>query len=139
MEDPSVNEIEKTIEERKSIAWVVDEFGGTAGIVTMKDLLEEIFGDIWDEHDDEAKFIEQQISEDEFILSGRLELDYISDKFDIVFSEDAISETLSGYIIEFNKHIPQEKERVIIGRHEYNILSVNGKMVETVKLKLLKA
>ena len=139
MEDPSVNEIEKTIEERKSIAWVVDEFGGTAGIVTMKDLLEEIFGDIWDEHDDEAKFIEQQISEDEFILSGRLELDYISDKFDIVFSEDAISETLSGYIIEFNKHIPQEKERVIIGRHEYNILSVNGKMVEMVKLKLLKA
>ena len=106
MEDPSVNEIEKTIEERKSIAWVVDEFGGTAGIVTMKDLLEEIFGDIWDEHDDEAKFIEQQISEDEFILSGRLELDYISDKFDIVFSEDAISETLNGYIIELNEHIP---------------------------------
>ena len=103
----------------------------------MEDLLEEIFGDIRDEHDDEAEFIEQQISEDEFILSGRLELDCISDKFDIVFSEDAISETLSGYIIELNENISQEKERVIIGRHEYNIVSVNGKMVETVKLKLL--
>ena len=137
MDHLSANEIEKIIEESKSIAWEVDEFGGTAGIVTMEDLLEEIFGDIRDEHDDEAEFIEQQISEDEFILSGRLELDYISDKFDIVFSEDAIYETLSGYIIKLNENIPQEKERVIIGRHEYNIVSVNGKMVETVKLKLL--
>jgi CBS domain containing-hemolysin-like protein len=127
----------KFAEESKSIAWVVDEFGGTAGIVTMEDLLEEIFGDIRDEHDEEAEFIEQQISEDEFILSGRLELDYIADKFNIVFSEDTISETLSGYIIELNENIPQEKDRVIIGRHEFNIVSVNGKMVETVKLKLL--
>ncbi len=127
----------KFAEESKSIAWVVDEFGGTAGIVTMEDLLEEIFGDIKDEHDEEAEFIEQQISENEYILSGRLELDYIADKFNLEFLPDADSETLSGYIIELNQNIPQEKDRVVIGQHEFNIVSVNGKMIETVKMRVL--
>src|SRR4029077_15446843 len=70
--------ISKFTKERKSIAWVVDEFGGTAGIVTMEDLLEEIFGDIRDEYDITEEFLEKQISADEFIFSGRLELDHIT-------------------------------------------------------------
>ncbi len=75
--------ITKFSRERKSIAWVVDEFGGTAGIVTMEDVLEEIFGDIKDEYDTE-EFIEKQISENEYIFSGRLELDYLNERFDLI-------------------------------------------------------
>ena len=93
----ATNLINKFTKERKSIAWVVDEFGGTAGIVTMEDLLEEIFGEIKDEYDTE-EFEEKKISADEFIFSGRLELDYLNEKYGLEFPEEN-SETLSGFII----------------------------------------
>ncbi len=124
-------------QERKSMAWVIDEFGGTAGIITMEDLLEEIFGEIKDEYDEAEEFIEKQIADDEFILSGRLELDYITDKFNIEFDGDIEAETLSGYIIEMNNGIPEKNERVIINRHEYSILNVADTRIETVKLKII--
>src|SRR5439155_16125855 len=87
--------INKFIHDRKSIAWVVDEFGGTAGIITMEDVLEELFGEIEDEYDIE-EFIEKQIAENEYIFSGRLELDYLEEKYNLVFPEHEY-ETLSGY------------------------------------------
>src|SRR6187402_3310535 len=87
--------INKFTRERKSIAWVVDEFGGTAGIITMEDVLEEIFGEIHDEYDSE-EFVEKQISENEYIFSGRLELDYLIEKYNLDFPESEY-ETLSGY------------------------------------------
>src|SRR5207302_6179729 len=99
--------INKFTKDRKSIAWVVDEFGGTSGIVTMEDLLEEIFGEIHDEYDSE-EFVEKQISENEYIFSGRLELDYITRKYDLQFAGND-SETLSGYIIAHHETIPQQK------------------------------
>ena len=86
--------INKFTRERKSIAWVVDEFGGTAGIITMEDVLEEIFGEIQDEYDVE-EFVEKQIAEHEYIFSGRLELDYINEKYGFDFPVDE-TETLSG-------------------------------------------
>ena len=128
----------KFSKERKSIAWVIDEFGGTAGIVTMEDLLEEIFGDIQDEYDPPEVFIEKQLSENEYIFSGRLELDYIEEKYKIILPEtEQVSETLSGYIIQHNESIPKEKDRIISGNFEFYILSVSDTRIETVKLKIL--
>ena len=128
--------IGKFTKERKSIAWVVDEFGGTAGIVTMEDVLEEIFGEIQDEYDIE-EFVEKRLSENEYIFSGRLELDYICEKYDMEFPENE-SETLSGFIISHHETIPQQKERIIIGDFEFDILSVSDTRIEMVKLKMLK-
>jgi putative hemolysin len=122
---------------RKTIAWVVDEFGGTAGIITMEDLLEEIFGDIKDEYDTED-FVEKQIAANEFIFSGRLELDYINEKYGLEFSGDETTETLSGYIIQNNEEIPGQKDRIIIGNYQYDILNMGDTRIETVKLKVLK-
>jgi CBS domain containing-hemolysin-like protein len=128
--------ISKFTAERKSIAWVVDERGGTEGIVTMEDLLEEIFGEIHDEYDSE-EFVEKRLSENEYIFSGRLELDYISEKYDLSFPENE-SETLSGYIISVHETIPRQKERIIVDDYEFDILSVSDTRIEMVKLKLLK-
>ncbi|MBN9298744.1 MAG: HlyC/CorC family transporter [Filimonas sp.] len=128
--------ITKFSKERKSIAWVVDEFGGTAGIVTMEDVLEEIFGEIKDEYDIE-EFVEKQLAENEYIFSGRLELDYLNEKYHFEFPEHE-SETLSGYIIHEYETIPKLKERIIIGRYEFDILNVSDTRIETVKMKVLR-
>ncbi len=128
----------KFSKERKSIAWVIDEFGGTAGIVTMEDLLEELFGEIEDEYDTPEHLIEKQIAENEFIFSGRMELDHIKDKYRIRFEKTEHAETLSGYIIQNNESIPKLKERIIIGDLEFDILNVRDTRIETVKLKVLK-
>ena len=128
--------INKFLKERKSIAWVVDEFGGTAGIVTMEDVLEEIFGEIKDEYDVE-EFVEKQIAEDEYIFSGRLEIDYLNEKYNLEFSLEE-SETLSGYIIAEYKSIPQQKERIIIDHYEFEILNVSDTRIEMVKIKVLR-
>lgn len=128
--------INKFSRERKSIAWVVDEFGGTAGIVTMEDLLEEIFGDIRDEYDTE-EFEEKKLSNDEYIFSGRLELDYINKKYGLDLPESD-SETLSGYIINQHETIPRLKDRIIIGDYEFEIVNVSDTRIEMVRMKVLK-
>lgn len=128
----------KFSKERKSIAWVIDEFGGTAGIVTMEDLLEEIFGEIRDEYDDVEEFTDKQVSDSEYIFSGRLELDLITEKYGLEFPGDETSETLSGFIIQNNEAIPKQKEQIIIGNYEFDILTVSDTRIETVKLKILR-
>ncbi len=127
----------KFSKERKSIAWVIDEFGGTAGIVTMEDILEEIFGDIRDEYDTE-EFVEKQLSGNEFIFSGRLELDYITEKYKLQFPDEEGAETLSGYIIQNHETIPKQKDRIIFGHYEFDILNVSDTRIETVKVKVLR-
>ncbi len=132
----AVDLINKFSKEGKSIAWVVDEFGGTAGIITMEDVLEELFGEIKDEYDTEV-FVEKQISEDEYLFSGRLELDYLEEKYALTFEGIDTSETLSGYIIDHHETIPKQKERIIIGDYEFDITSVSDTRIEMVKLKKL--
>ena len=128
--------IGKFTKERKSIAWVVDEFGGTAGIITMEDVLEELFGEIQDEYDTE-EFVEKQLAENEYIFSGRLELDYLEEKYGFDFGEEE-SETLSGYIINYHETIPRQKERIIIDDYEFDIMHVSDTRIEMVKMKKLK-
>lgn len=128
--------INKFTKERRSIAWVVDEFGGTSGIVTMEDVLEEIFGEIHDEYD-VAEFEEKQLTEDEFMFSGRLELDYLNEKYKMDFAVTD-SETLSGYIINEHETIPKLKETIIIGHYKFDIVAVSDTRIEMVKMKILK-
>jgi len=130
--------INKFTKERKSIAWVIDEFGGTAGIVTMEDLLEEIFGDIYDEYDVQEEFVDKQIAPKEFLFSGRLELDYLLEKYKLTFRKNEEAETLSGYIINLHESIPRERDRIIIDDYQFDILKVSETRIETVKLKLLR-
>ena len=130
--------INKFTKERKSIAWVVDEFGGTAGIVTMEDLLEEIFGDIYDEYDVQEEFVDKQIGANEFLFSGRLELDYLAENYKLTFRKTEETETLSGYIINLHESIPRQRDRIIIDDYQFDILKVSETRIETVKLKVLR-
>lgn len=122
--------------EHKTVAWVVDEFGGTAGIITLEDVLEEIFGDIYDEYD-VAEYTEKQISETEYIFSGRLELSYLHEKYGFDFGDSEWG-TLSGYIVAAAGRIPRNRERVIADRFEFDMLLVTTSHIELVKLKVLK-
>ena len=119
---------------RKSIAWVVDEFGGTAGIVTMEDVLEEIFGEIDDEYD-EQEFIEKKLSDKDYIFSGRLELDYLTEKYGIDFGAEN-SETLSGYLIHHHEAIPKVKTLITLAHFDAEVLAVSDTRIEKVKLKI---
>jgi len=119
---------------RKSIAWVVDEFGGTAGIVTMEDVLEEIFGEIDDEYD-EQEFIEKKLSDKDFIFSGRLELDYLTEKYGIDFGAEN-SETLSGYLIHHHEAIPKVKTSITLAHFDAEVLAVSDTRIEKVKIKI---
>lgn len=119
---------------RKSIAWVVDEFGGTAGIVTMEDVLEEIFGEINDEYD-EQEFLEKKLSANEYIFSGRLEMDYLYEKYGIDFAADS-AETLSGYLIHKHEAIPKLREVIHLSHFDAEILMVSDTRIEKVKLTI---
>lgn len=121
------------IKERKSMAWVVDEFGGTSGIITMEDLLEELFGEIKDEYDTE-ELHERELGEDEYEFSGRLEMDYLNEKYDLGWTQNH-SETLSGYIIQYNEGIPKVKQKIVIGKYEFEVLEVTATRIELVRIK----
>jgi putative hemolysin len=126
--------IGKFSKEHKSIAWVVDEFGGTAGIVTMEDLLEEIFGEIRDEYDTE-EMVDEKVSETEFNLSGRLKINELKEKYRLDFPDEP--DTLSGFIIKRHKKIPREKEKIIVDDYRFEIIAMSDTRIEQVKLTIL--
>lgn len=117
----------------KNIAYVFDEHGGTAGIVTLEDLIEEIFGEIEDEHDN-SNYSEVKITENEFKLSTRLEVDYLNEKYNLEIPEGEY-ETLAGFIVVRNEDIPIEGEEVIIDSFRISILKAKNNMLELVNLK----
>jgi CBS domain containing-hemolysin-like protein len=123
------------IKEKKSVAVVVDEFGGTAGMVTIEDIMEEIFGEIEDEHDT-TDLEEKQISENEFIFSGRLEIDYLNDKYNLGISKEDDFETLAGFIIHHHESIPKINQKVIIGTFVFEIIKMSKTRIDLVNLKI---
>ena len=123
------------IQKRQGVAAVVDEFGGTAGIVTMEDVVEEIFGEIDDEYDVEEE-VERVIDDNTFVFSARLEIDYLNDtyKFDLPTSDDY--ETLAGMILHYCESIPEQGEELTIGKYRVKILKASNMKLDEVELKV---
>jgi CBS domain containing-hemolysin-like protein len=120
-------------EDQKNLACVVDEFGGIAGIITLEDILEEIFGEIEDEYDDE-ELIERKISEYEFLLSGRLEISDLNEMYDNINLPEGDYQTLSGYIVMTSGIIPEEGEELELGDHKFIFEKVSNTKIELVRL-----
>ena len=129
--------LELFIKQNKSIAVVVDEFGGTSGILTIEDIIEEIFGDIEDEHDLE-ELLEEKIDDNTYHFAGRLEIDYINDKYKLDLPEGDEYETLAGYIISNYEDIPELNSVIKIDNFSFKITAVSNVRIETVLVQLLE-
>ena len=122
------------IKKRHAVAVVIDEFGGTAGMVSMEDILEEIFGEIEDEHD-ENDLVEKELGNDTYVLSCRLEVDYLNEKYGLEIPESEEYDTLAGYIIYYYEGIPSQGEVVNIDDKEIKILRMSGSKLELARIK----
>jgi CBS domain containing-hemolysin-like protein len=129
--------LKKFIQEHKSVAVVVDEFGGISGMITIEDIMEEIFGEIDDEHDVD-EFIEKHTEEGHYIFSGRLEIDYLNEKYSLGLPESEEYDTLAGYVINQFQSIPKLNDKIIIGQYEFRILKVSRTRIDLVQLKSLQ-
>jgi CBS domain containing-hemolysin-like protein len=123
------------ISQRKSVAVVVDEFGGTAGMVTVEDLIEEIFGEIQDEFDVDELMV-KKISDTDFILAGRLEIDYLNQEYALNLPQSDEYETLAGLILNYNQSIPLIREEIEIDRFKFTILEASGSRIDKVQLRI---
>jgi len=118
---------------RKSMAVVLDEYGGTSGIVTLEDIVEELFGEIEDEHDKD-KFIEEQLSETEYLFSARLEVEYLNETYHLEIPESEEYETLGGFIVLHNEGIPTQGDLIQISPFSFVIEACSQTKIETVRL-----
>jgi CBS domain containing-hemolysin-like protein len=134
---PAQELLAQFIAEHKSIALIFDEFGGTSGIVTIEDVIEEIFGEIQDEHDKEV-WVEKKIDDNNFILSARHEIDYLNDKYEWSLPEDEY-DTLGGLILHLNEDIPKPNQVLDYPPFVFTILSIQDRArIDTVKVSLQK-
>lgn len=127
--------LQEFIRQHRTVAIVVDEFGGTAGMITIEDVIEEIFGEIEDEHDVET-LTEERIQENEFLLSGRLEIDYLNEQYALGFPEDESYETLAGYILTLTTDLPDENTHLETEKHEILIEKMADNRIELIRVKL---
>lgn len=127
--------LENFIKDKRSIIVVVDEYGGTAGIVTIEDVIEEIFGEIEDEHDKE-ELIENQVDDDLFQFSARLEVDYLNENYDFEIPDSSDYETLAGYIISISERIPEQDEVIETDRFSFSILHESDSRIELVEMRV---
>ena len=124
------------IKKRHSVAVVIDEFGGTAGMITIEDILEEIFGEIEDEHDDPG-LVEKQMGDGEFIFSGRLEVEYINGKYHLDIPESDEYDTLAGYVIDRYQGIPSAGETILDGGRKIRVLRTESSKIELLRITLV--
>ncbi len=122
---------------RKSIALVLDEYGGTSGMITVEDMIEEIFGEIEDEHDSVA-LVDEQLTEDTFRFSARIEIDYLNENYELNFPKDEGYETLGGFILEHTESIPNKGDLLTIGSFEIEVLKVSSSKIEEVTMKVIE-
>ncbi|WP_397364680.1 hemolysin family protein [Olleya sp. R77988] len=123
------------IKKRKSIAVVVDEYGGTSGIMTVEDIVEELFGEIEDEHDS-IDLVEEKTSETTYVFSARLDVDYLNETYKLNLPEGENYETLGGLIVDHTEEIPEQNEVVSTQNFEYKILEVSNTKIDLVALKI---
>ncbi len=135
-ETMTANKLMKLLmQDKKSLAVVVDEFGGTAGIVTLEDLVEEIFGEIEDEHDMKSH-IAKKIADNEYLLSGRLEIDVLNELFSLDLPESDNYVTIAGYILNYYQKFPILNETIIIDKYTFKIIKVTATKIEMVRMKV---
>lgn len=123
------------IKKRKSIAIVLDEYGGTSGMITVEDIVEELFGEIEDEHDSQ-ELLEEQINETEFRFSARLEIDYLNEEYGLSIPKEEAYETLGGFIIEYTENIPELNEEIRINNFIIRILKVSSSKIEEIHFQI---
>ena len=120
----------------KSVAIVLDEYGGTSGLITIEDIIEELFGDIEDEHDS-ITLLEEKVNDREYKFSTRLEVDYINEIYSLDLIEDSNYETLGGLIVNHTENIPSTGEIIQINNYQFTILKESATKIEEVYLKVL--
>ncbi len=128
--------MQRLLSEKRSMAIVIDEFGGTSGLVTLEDLVEEIFGDIQDEHD-KSKIIEKEIAPGVWEFSGRAEIEHLNEKYHLDIPEDDEYQTLAGYILVKTGAIPSENEKITLDDIEFEILKKSANRLELIKVTLI--
>jgi CBS domain containing-hemolysin-like protein len=121
---------------RKSVAVVLDEYGGTSGIITIEDIVEELFGEIEDEHDSDEELIEKIIEENVYLFSARFDVEYLNQTYKLNIPESDSYGTLGGFIVDFTKDIPQIGEVIVIGEYHFVIEEATNKKIELVKMTL---
>lgn len=134
---PAQKLMQTFLQQKKSLGVVIDEFGGTSGIISLEDIVEEIFGEIEDEHDN-SNYIAKQITDNEYILSARLEIEKVNDMFGLDLPENDDYMTISGFILYEYQSFPKLNELVKIGKFEFKIIKNTMTKIELVKLKVKK-
>ena len=121
---------------RKSVAVVLDEYGGTSGIITIEDIVEELFGEIQDEHDSDEELIEKELGDGVYVLSARLDVEYINQNYKLTIPESDSYGTLGGFIVDSTKEIPQKGDAIVIGIYHFIIEEATNKKIELVKMTI---